>query len=813
MIRQGRKAGRQAGRCGLLAWLMLATLASTADLHAQESGQAEAELLVAEARDALLTKEYGRAARLLDRALVLAPQRVELYVLRASVHSARKEYDQGVALMRRAVKLAPDSLDVLSVLGSQLTLSGRHGEGVPILEKVVAQASSRYEAQVLLGHHYARQRMWQQAVRAFEAYLKARPAELTPEDPIHQVALAHAYLRNNQPGVARQLYGKILAREPRNTQARLGLAWAVAAVDCRQAAPMLRELGKLAERHPEIMNVQARCALMLGQLEEAVSMAHSYRDQRPADPAGWALLGDGLAARGDIAEALKAHRAAVQRAPTNRLYAFKLARLENRIGSHRAAAQRLQAAGPPLGMEDQWTEELGEALFADGQYAELRRMLSQYVTTQPRSATARTLLGITSLKLGDPRSAIGHLEQAIGLAPRSPRPRQPLVEAYNALATSALAAGDLKGAEENLLKASRVPGADYRITLRNLGAVRLAAGNAAGALAPLERAASASRDPLASHLLGRAQRASGDAKKALRTLRDALELPTSNEHAAALAIDYAGVALAEGQAQEALAALEKAMTLHSSDELTAAYFTALRAVATEALGNGQFATALRALEEAEKRLGETGDEPLRIALTCDLALAATGLGKRELAQAKLGWLAQRDARCPFAAPADRLAVPILMAWNEGSQAKAADRVLARLNALRRRATGPAEPLLRGAARDIALRAAIDAYQNGEAAEARRYFEIAEQYDNRSPEVQHNVAVLLLAQGNVEAAITRLGRLTRTVPEALANLGIAYDLKNQPDEALDFYRKAADAGLRSSKLTEWIATKERIWGGK
>jgi tetratricopeptide (TPR) repeat protein len=120
--------------------------------------------------------------------------------------------------------------------------------------------------------------------------------------------------------------------------------------------------------------------------------------------------------------------------------------------------------------------------------------------------------------------------------------------------------------------------------------------------------------------------------------------------------------------------------------------------------------------------------------------------------------------------------------------------------------------MRAAARDIALRSAEEAYDRGNVGLAARQLAIAEKYDRRSPELRHNQAVLMLASGRLDAAIEELRRLEGEVPEALVNLGVAYDKKGDAQRALDYYRRALAAGVRFAPLRGWIDAKERFWGG-
>jgi Flp pilus assembly protein TadD len=49
------------------------------------------------------------------------------------------------------------------------------------------------------------------------------------------------------------------------------------------------------------------------------------------------------------------------------------------------------------------------------------------------------------------------------------------------------------------------------------------------------------------------------------------------------------------------------------------------------------------------------------------------------------------------------------------------------------------------------------------------------------------------------------------PEALVNLGIAYDRAGQSKQAYDAWVKAKSKNARAPKLQDWIDAKKRIFG--
>ncbi|MCX5742821.1 MAG: tetratricopeptide repeat protein, partial [Proteobacteria bacterium] len=153
----------------------------------------------------------------------------------------------------------------------------------------------------------------------------------------------------------------------------------------------------------------------------------------------------------------------------------------------------------------------------------------------------------------------------------------------------------------------------------------------------------------------------------------------------------------------------------------------------------------------------------------------------------------------------------------GLNAARAAKALERLTSLGGRSTGAAAVLLNTSIRVVALNAAQDAYRGGpsQLGAVRKFLATARAANTRvgADEVAHNLAVLDLADGKLDAAIEQLERVSSKIPEALVNLGIAYDRKGNPQKALEAWRRAKKLNmhLRYPSLSDWIESKERIYG--
>jgi tetratricopeptide (TPR) repeat protein len=769
-------------------------------------GEDESAAFVQQGRTALRKGELDAAARALDQALALNPRRVEAYVLRSAVFAARKQYKAGIALMRKAQALAPTDAEVLTALGTHLVLSGDTDAGVPLLEQVVAKEPDRYDAQLLLGHHWHDTGRWPNAIAALEAYFAHRPKELAREDAHNQIELADAYLRFRQARKALALFEQAARARKNDVRARMGMAWATAALDCKKARSLLAELEPIAEQHPAIWLVDGQCALALGDASGALALGRRFLERaKNGSAAGHALIGEAYAARGLLPEARRAFETARSLEPARQRWTVRLAYVERRANQLEEALATLDKLGPPANaaLDPDWWVELGETLLAKGDPKTAASRLAPVIGELPDHAPVRMVLGAAQLASGQHEAAVKTLDEAEAIQ-STPRTKKLLANALAAVAAGKLAAGDAAGAEPLLARAEQLDGSPA--ILRNLGIARLALDQPAQAVAVLDRAAKADGSPIVAMLAARAHAVTGDAEGARALYERAFAADEDNVE---IALDWAASELESGDPAVAVSALEKTANAARGGPLAARHKAAL-ASARHAAGLAQLRAGNGAKAVELLRAAAQASEAA-LARKCDLALAAVVAGDAAAALSALK--AVQGQSCPFPPPADTQAVPILIAFTEGQNPRRAGKALDRLTGLAPKATGTAAQLLGTAIRVVALNAAQDAYRGGQLAQARRYLERARTASARvgGDEVAHNLAVLDLADGRYDAAIGALERLTPKVPEALVNLGIAYERKGDQEKALDAWRRARKAGVRFPAVSDWIESKERFYG--
>jgi tetratricopeptide (TPR) repeat protein len=381
-----------------------------------------------------------------------------------------------------------------------------------------------------------------------------------------------------------------------------------------------------------------------------------------------------------------------------------------------------------------------------------------------------------------------------------------LVDALGVVAVAKLQANDAAGAEQLLARADSIQGS--AIVWRNLGVARLAIGKASEAMVVLDKAVKAEPSGIIVLLAARAHAGANDIAGARALYDRASGIEKDGAISVEIALDWAATEVAGGDPNIAVAALEKVAT-QAKGPLAARHKSAL-AVARHAAG----LVALRGGNggKAVELLKASAAADSQLSTKCDLALATIVVGDPGPALSALKAVSGQS--CPFPPPADTQAAPILIAFTEGRNAKRAGKALDKLNALAGKSSGPAAVLLNTAIRVVALEAAQDAYRGGSNSQARKYLNSARNVNSRvgTDELAHNLAVLDLADGNYDSAIAQLERVAGKIPEALVNIGIAYERKGDPVKALDAWRRAKRANVRFAPLNDWIESKERIYGG-
>ena len=206
---------------------------------------------------------------------------------------------------------------------------------------------------------------------------------------------------------------------------------------------------------------------------------------------------------------------------------------------------------------------------------------------------------------------------------------------------------------------------------------------------------------------------------------------------------------------------------------------------------------------------------------CLAGLAAVQAGQYKLARDLIA--RGKDNSCELISPYSRLGTELLAAFitYRGSNAPAQrEQLIKALPKLQSRAgstaeSAPVQKMLRGLLFSTNLALAYDYYVSGRGKLVGATLRNAQKAQVRTSEdddavLDHNLAVVdvMEGRGGGEKVFEHLGSRP---PEALVNLGILYDRRGEIRKALDLYRKALERGARTSRLREWIDTKDRLLG--
>lgn len=774
-------SGMPSSRLVILAALAISMLAA-GSAAAQRAGKGEDEsaAFVGEARAAMRKNKLDDAARSLDQAILLDPENIEAYVLRGAVHQSQKEFAAGVALLRRARAHWPTHPAVLARLGALLVKTPQgEREGLPLLEAAARRPSPRPEVLLALGELWRQRGEHRRAIVALRKYNLTLGSDASTDATTDAstdatinstLALADSYLRARMPRAARDELAPLASRRAkaetpfaRRQQQRLALLGALveAAIDCAKASPRLAALDVSITL--DILLVRGRCALELGDFDEAQKLARRYLASNPSSrTAGAVLLADVYAAQGslirarellddatvDLGAADKPDRPKLtepQRRAARRTIDVRLAGLRRRGGELGLAIERLRAIGPPASPQDdaRWWLELGKALLARDELvplalAEFRAQLAAVLVDEirepledelfePRPSKLAdpqlwALLGEIELELGDAAAAEKSLEHSLRLRPlRAVRELHARAAVQRRVEDAArkLLAGDGAGAEAELLTVIDYPGSRPNGALdgalagamwRNLGVARLMQQRGALAVDAFQRATQVAPGAINSMLLGRAFAMASDRVRARAAYEQAAKLASGAERLE-VAIERAGFELSVDEPASAAAeldAVEDALPSVTSADAS----PERRALADRyrsARANARHVAGVEALRSGQAGrallLLADGSRPeAPAALRCDYALAVLAArgGDAVRVLKNLG-----KAECPFAAQGDALKILTVAADSETpAHARTA---LASLQRLTPR-PGASRGLWSAAVRVVAQNAAAEAFR-------------------------------------------------------------------------------------------------------
>ncbi len=475
---------------------------------------------LAEGDKAFEEGKLARAARAYDRAIKSAPKQVtpEAYGKRAAIffllatqatndgkpEQAKTLLEDGLTFVeKKAEPIYPGAPEILEQKALILWDLKRKPEAVKAAEEAVSKSSARYLAQRLVGEYYA-VRDPDRSIKAYEAYLRHRPASAEGADVMPRIYLGFAYLSTvKRSGGDVRLDVKLakLTTEKAMTQfetllqkhrkarhaevnANNGLCTTYAALaqieelegnrNTRMwdraitACEKIIENPRTIDRGGSVYYNVGRAYLAKKQTRKARTVGQEYVRMRKDEPRGYILIGDSYALERNWNEAINQYREAERRAKQNQAYAATIGikmgvafRGANRPGE---AIAKLEAARKLDSTNFEVIKELSYAYLANRDDTKALATVKQAIGakdfatshTPAEQAALHALAGKAAYnqaiakKDGDLKEARASFEAAQKLAPRDTAIRTGLVKTMTAQAYQAYRRKDVKEAVDIL---------------------------------------------------------------------------------------------------------------------------------------------------------------------------------------------------------------------------------------------------------------------------------------------------------------------------------------------------------------------------
>ena len=221
-----------------------------------------------------------------------------------------------------------------------------------------------------------------------------RASALKPDSIVAALNLAQLDLRDNKPDVARQRFTAILAKEPANAGAMVGLAGIERALG--HDAEYVSWLEKATQADPAMVGPRillARHYAQTRQFEKALSIAHDLRDNNPRNARVLAALADVQLAAGQGDEATATYSRMVSLFPNDADAHYKLAtRLLASNSASLARNELVKAVGLRPGFIDA-TVLLASFDMSAGNYADALRLARDLQQRHPKAPAGVVLEG------------------------------------------------------------------------------------------------------------------------------------------------------------------------------------------------------------------------------------------------------------------------------------------------------------------------------------------------------------------------------------------------------------------------------------
>lgn len=747
-------------------------------------------------------EKYAEAIEAYLDAKKADPAYVDVYVKLGLLYFTVGRSPEALPLLEAGLKREAGNVDLQFWYGQNLLAAGKPDQGVAQLE-ALSKSSERYpEAHLVLGEHYYETGRFAQAAPALERYLSVKP-----DATAARATLGNTYFKLKLFPKALTAFETVRAAWPKNVlvQVNIGNSYFRMGQYRKAVAELQAALAKEPNRPSALFNL-AQSQFKLGDFAAAKEHYQAYVKLQPKSFNGRYFLGSTLMELGEdqaaIVELAKAHVARPKL--VHPIYKIGLVHLRaGRADEAIVAFEKARGIAPG----DPWV--LSGLGTIERQRDNLRKALalhSEAASLLPKDARLQANLALTASAAGSLGVAEAAIDKALAADSADPWVRAAAARVL-ALIAAARLADDAAAARQRLDQAlGLAPKAPHLLAGRALA--RLAAGDPPGALVDARAAAAALPDDVAVRsTLGRALLRTGDAASAV----EAFKAVHASRNDGQSAGDLGAALIAAGQADEAIDLLDsnkgwRTDPVTNVNRALAHYARLLRDLPS---GGAQkrIANDLRIVLAVEK------DLPPIIAARARYAAAINALRRGEGREAR-GHLAQAAALARSERKADTEAKYL----RDGAGATHLDYLIAYSDALVKRYDAVKERLGRRAGalekkllRYVYGREGAEHFAAGDLKRAKEAFDEALEM-GADPTIEHNLNVVLWRQRpKNKRVVAKWTKLKGKVPEALFNLGVAFEAAGDQREAWAAFLAYSQTGRRHADVAKEIADiKQRIY---
>lgn len=570
-------ARRQLARAQLRLGQLPKALATLAPLVDKQDASAEVLAMAAEAR--MLNGEQRAAQALYDRLAQLKPDDARLRTLVATAGFGRSDDNSVLNELRTIASQDTGSSADLALVSAHLA-RGQNDAALKALAALERKQPKDPSPAHLRGQVLAGMGRLADARQSFEAALALSPAYFPP-----LAALAALDVREGQPEQARQRFAAVIKTQPKNAtamlalaevlgrqgapapevQAQINAAIAAAPGDATARVALVNHLTANGQGDAalnaaqaatavlpdnlDLLALQARCQLRLGQSSQALASFGKIVMLQPRSPLGHMGMAEVYLATRQTDLAQRSNQRALELAPRlldARAQAIQVALQRQQPDKALAIARQVQA--------DQPADALGYLL--EGEVLERQRQWADAAAAL-RKALERKGPGAASAKLYLALARSDRPAEAEAFAGPWLRAHPDDIALLFAMASMAQAQGDMPGAQKHYERLLAVQ-SNHALALNNLAMLRLQM-QQPGARTLAERAvASAPQNADLLDTLAQAQAAEGQLSAAVSTQKSAV---AAAPQAHALRLTLARILLQAGERAKAKAELERLTAL------------------------------------------------------------------------------------------------------------------------------------------------------------------------------------------------------------------------------------------------------------